>query len=68
MKKDSQVTRRTFMQTTGAAAATLSMAGLSSKAFSQSKNDTLGIAVIGTGGRGNSHLGMIKRLIDAGEI
>jgi predicted dehydrogenase len=67
MKNNSQVTRRTFMQTTGAAAATLSMAGISSKAFSQSKNDTLGIAVIGTGGRGNSHLGMIKRLIDAGE-
>ena len=67
MKKDTRVSRRTFMQATGAAATTLSLAGLASKSFAQSPNDTLGIGVIGTGGRGNSHLGMVKSLIEAGE-
>ena len=61
------LSRRNFMQKTGAAATAISVAPMIAKSSPASPNDTLGIGVIGTGGRGNSHLRMLKQLKQNGE-
>ncbi|MBN2376049.1 MAG: Gfo/Idh/MocA family oxidoreductase [Sedimentisphaerales bacterium] len=69
-EQGSDVTRREFMQKAGAAAAVYAAGTMvTTKVLGQSKspNDKLGIGVIGTGGRGNSHLHMLKWLIDQGD-
>lgn len=61
----SYTSRRSFMSKTAAATAALSI----STAFVKpaSANDRIGIGVIGTGGRGNGHLRMLKQLQEDGE-
>jgi predicted dehydrogenase len=61
----SKTTRRSFMAKSAAATAALSFSTTIAK--KASANDTIGIGVIGTGGRGNSHLRMLKKLKDNGE-
>jgi predicted dehydrogenase len=63
-------TRREFLQKSGVATSSLVLGNLSSvkaKTRSNSPNDKLGIGVIGTGGRGSSHLRMLDRLKAEGE-
>ena len=69
-EKKSRFTRRQFIHQSGIITSSLALGTLSSKnarAQSKSSNDKLGIGVIGTGGRGNSHLRMLKRLQEEGE-
>jgi len=68
-KRTTNITRRKFIHQTSMTATSLALATIASKtsAKSNSPNDRLGIGVIGTGGRGNSHLQMLKRLKDDGE-
>lgn len=49
----STLNRRHFLGTSAGAALTLSLGG---RAWSQSPNEVMGVAVIGTGGRGQSHI------------
>jgi len=66
--EESGLTRRKFLQKASAMAA-IASTGIASDAFSQNKspNEKLGIGVIGTGGRGNSHLEMLKWMKDQGD-
>ena len=51
----SKLTRRTFVHTSVAAAAAITAGPLVTRA--QSPNEKLGVAVVGAGGRGGSHIG-----------
>ena len=63
--KRSLTSRRSFVAKTAAATAALSLStAIGNRA---SANDRIGIGVTGTGGRGNSHLNMLKRLKEEGE-
>jgi predicted dehydrogenase len=68
-KKDSNITRRTFIHQTGMTATSFALGTMASRTTAKpnSPNDTLGIGIIGTGGRGSGHLNMLKRLQDDGE-
>ena len=60
----SHPSRRSFTAKTAAATAALSLSTTFVKIASA--NDRIGIGVIGTGGRGNSHLRMLKKLKEEG--
>jgi predicted dehydrogenase len=67
---NSDMSRRSFIQKSSLATSSLLLGSLtagSKRAESRSANDRLGVAVIGTGGRGNSHLRMLNRLKEEGE-
>ncbi len=70
-KSDSQrdLTRRQFLKKSGSAAIGLTAAVYFSDVSAQSKgpNDKLGVGVIGVGGRGNAHLGMLKWMKEQGD-
>jgi len=63
------LTRRQFLKKSGTAALGLTAAVYFSNVSAQSKgaNDRLGIGVIGVGGRGNAHLGMLKWMREQGD-
>jgi len=68
--QNKSITRRSFIQKSGLATSSVLLGAASVKhswARNNSPNDTLGIGVIGTGGRGNSHLRMLNQLKEAGE-
>jgi predicted dehydrogenase len=72
MQKDkkSNMNRRQFLQKSSIATSSILLGAVSSRkswARANSPNDRLGLAVIGTGGRGGSHLRMMKQLQDQGE-
>ena len=64
-------TRREFLRDTGILAA-VAASGLSSRAFSEtapgggSANDTIGVGMIGCGGRGSHHVNVLNRMKDKG--
>src|SRR5688572_4860755 len=53
----SHLTRRDFVQTTLAAAATVTIAGTKSSGKVRGANDTIRVAVAGLNGRGSAHVG-----------
>lgn len=63
--KNPEITRRSFMGTTAAATAVISFS--TARISRAGANDRIGIGVIGTGGRGNSHLRMLSQLKEQGE-
>lgn len=72
MRKDKKpgMNRRQFLQTSGVATSSILLGAHSSTrlwAGGNSLNDRMGVAVIGTGGRGAFHLSMLKRLQSEGE-
>src|SRR5262249_34092946 len=58
-----QVDRRTFLQTTAAGATALS---LTAAAYSRvaGANERIGVGFLGTGGRCQEHLGLVKKIAD----
>ncbi|MBN1466007.1 Gfo/Idh/MocA family oxidoreductase [candidate division KSB1 bacterium] len=63
------MSRRHFVQTSALAASSVAFSVTTTRSYARPKsaNDKLGIGVIGVGGRGNSHLSMLKRIIDDGD-
>jgi predicted dehydrogenase len=68
--QDFDMTRRTFMQKAGAAAAIYTAGAMATtRAAGQSKgaNEKIGVGVIGTGGRGSGHLHMLNWMKEQGD-
>ena len=68
VKKGDCMSRRQFVKKSAVTSVAVGMMAPHSHAVqTKSANDKLGIAVIGTGGRGNSHLSMLKHMKDDGD-
>ncbi len=68
--REKSITRRSFIQKSSLATSSVLLGAAAvnhSWARNNSPNDTLGIGVIGTGGRGGSHLRMLSQLKEEGE-
>jgi predicted dehydrogenase len=64
-----QLTRRTFLQHTARAAATVAIAApFVSRGRVLGANDRIGVGFIGVGGRGQSHVNTVKKLGETGEL
>jgi predicted dehydrogenase len=59
--------RRDFIRTTATGAAGISVAPFVARGQVLGANDRVGVAFIGVGGRGMSHVNLVKRLISQGE-
>ncbi|HPO12279.1 MAG TPA: Gfo/Idh/MocA family oxidoreductase [Candidatus Hydrogenedentes bacterium] len=63
-QQHSGLTRRAFLHHTTTAAVAAAALGGARRAHAKSPNDRIGVGVIGCGGRGGSHLGVLKHLQD----
>ncbi|MBN1561551.1 Gfo/Idh/MocA family oxidoreductase [candidate division KSB1 bacterium] len=62
------ISRREFVQKSAFGATSVALGMMATRsAVAKNANDKLGIGVIGVGGRGNSHLAMLKQMIDEGD-
>ena len=66
--RNASVTRRTFLQQTARATATVAVAApFVSRGRVLGANDRIGLGFIGVGGRGSSHVHTVRKLAAAGE-
>ncbi len=63
-RQHTEFTRRAFLRHTTTAAMAAAAMGAAGRASAKSPNDRIGVGVIGCGGRGGSHLEVLKRLQD----